>query len=144
MTGNSRFAVTVHILAYLAYRQGAAVPSAEIAASVATNPVVIRRLLSALVKARIVSAQKGATGGFTLALAPAKISLRDIYRAVEPNPTHGLARIAPNPQCPVGAKIHSILAATFVKAQAGMEAELARVSLATIHEQLRPVCPGKR
>lgn len=144
MTGNSRFAVSVHILAYLAYRPGAAVPSAEIAGSVDTNPVVIRRLLSALVKSRLVTAQKGATGGFALATTPSKISLLDIYHAVEPHPTHGLAHFAPNPKCPVGAKIQSILEAAFVKAQASMEAELARVTLAHIHEQLRPVCPGKK
>ena len=144
MTGNSRFAVSVHILAYLAYRQNAAVPSAEIAGSVDTNPVVIRRLLSALVKARLVTAQKGATGGFALAVVPAKISLRDLYRAVEPHPTHGLSHFAPNTKCPVGAKIQSILETAFVKAQASMEAELAHITLASIHEQLRPVCPGKK
>ncbi len=143
MTGNSRFAVSVHILAYLAYRQGAAVPSAEIASSVSTNPVVIRRLLSALVKAKFVSAQKGASGGFTLAEAPAKITLRDIYRTVEPNPTFGLAHMEPNAKCPVGAKIQSILHASFAKAQTSMEAELGTMTLANIHEQLRPVCPGK-
>ena len=143
MTGNSRFAVSVHILAYLAYRQGAAVPSAEIASSVDTNPVVIRRLLSALVKTRLVSAQKGASGGFSLATAAEKISLRDIYRAVEPEPSHGLAHFAPNTKCPVGAKIEAILHTTFVKAQAAMEAELARVSLADVHNQLRSVCTGK-
>src|SRR3954462_14636284 len=105
MTGNSRFAVSVHILAYLAFRKGAAVPSAEIAASVGTNPVVIRRLLSALVKARLVTAQKGASGGFSLAQLPQKISLLDIYRAVEPKPNHGLNHFAPNRRCPVGARI---------------------------------------
>ena len=103
MTGNSRFAVSVHILAYLAYRQCTAVPSAEIAASVDTNPVVIRRLLSALVKAGLVTAQKGATGGFALATTPDKITLRDIYRAAEPSPSHGLAHFAPNTKCPVSA-----------------------------------------
>ena len=144
MTGNSRFAVSVHILAYLAYRQGAAVPSAEIASSVDTNPVVIRRLLSALVKARIVTAQKGATGGFSLAVASEQISLRDIYRAVEPNPSHGLAHFAPNTKCPVGAKIQSILETAFVKAQASMEAELAHVTLAHVDAQLHSVCPGKK
>ena len=143
MTGNSRFAVSVHILAYLAYRQGAAVPSAEIASSVDTNPVVIRRLLSALVKTHLVSAQKGASGGFSLATTAENISLRDIYRAVEPEPSHGLAHFAPNTKCPVGAKIEAILHTTFVKAQAAMEAELARVSLADVHHQLRSVCPGK-
>jgi Rrf2 family protein len=144
MSGNSRFAVSVHILAYLAFRNGVAVPSAEIAASVDTNPVVIRRLLSALVKARLVSAQKGAAGGFSLASTPGNISLLEIYRAVEPNPNHGMAHFAPNQRCPVGAKIENILQAVFFKAQAGMEAELAQVTLADIEGQLHAVCTAKR
>lgn len=144
MTGNSRFAVSVHILAYLAFRQGAAVPSAEIAGSVSTNPVVIRRLLSALIKARLVSAQKGSTGGFTLASTPQNISLLDVYRAVEPIPNHGLRSFSPNHKCPVGAKIESLLYAVLFKAQAGMEAELARVTLAAIDQELRPVCHTKK
>lgn len=144
MTGNSRFAVSVHILAYLVYRASAAVPSAEIAASVDTNPVVIRRLLSALVKSRLVSAQKGASGGFTLASSPDKISLLDIYRAVEPQPDHGLRHFSPNHKCPVGAKIESILHGVFFKAQASMEAELSSVTLAEVHRQLHVVCSGKK
>jgi Rrf2 family protein len=144
MTGNSRFAVSLHILAYLVYRTGAAVSSAEIAESVDTNPVVIRRLLSALVKARLVKSQKGASGGFTLASAPENITLLDVYRAVEPQPTHGLRHFAPNHKCPVGAKIESILAGIFFKAQASMEAELAHVTLAQVNSQLHAVCNGKK
>ena len=144
MTGNSRFAVSVHILAYLTYRRGAAVPSAEIASSVDTNPVVIRRLLAALIKAKLVTAQKGATGGFSLAIAPEKISMRDVYDAVEPEADRGMRSFAPNHKCPVGAKIEAILTATFAKARAAMEVELARTSLADIHGQLHAVCTGKR
>ncbi|MFI5337808.1 MAG: Rrf2 family transcriptional regulator [Opitutales bacterium] len=145
MSGNSRFAVSVHILAYLAYRQGVAVPSAEIASSVDTNPVVIRRLLSALVRARLVTTHKGAGGGFTLAAAPKQCTLLDIYRAAEPQPAQGqgLQHFAPNHRCPVGARIEAILQSAFAKAQAGMEAEFARITLADIHEQLRPVCSGR-
>jgi Rrf2 family protein len=141
MSGNSRFAVSVHILAYLAYRQGVAVPSAEIAGSVDTNPVVIRRLLAALVKARLVTAHKGASGGFMLASAPANISLLAIYRAVEPAPHRGLNHFAPNHRCPVGARIGHILEGVFFKAQAGMEAELERVSIGDVEQQLRPSAP---
>ena len=144
MTGNSRFAVSLHTLTYLAYRAGAAVPSAEIAASVDTNPVVIRRLLSALVKARLVKTQKGASGGFALASTPENISLLDVYRAVEPQPGHGLRYFAPNHKCPVGAKIESVLQGIFFKAQAGMEAELAHVTLGQVHSQLHAVYPGKK
>jgi Rrf2 family protein len=146
MTRNSRFAVSVHILAYLAFRgAGVAVPSAEIASSVDTNAVVIRRLLSALVGARLVRAQKGATGGFSLAMTPRDISLLDVYRAVEPKPSHGLNHFAPNHRCPVGAKIERVLQGVFAKAQTGMEAELQRVTLADIEAELHAACPaGKR
>src|SRR5258706_1982220 len=144
MTSNSRFAVSVHVLAYLAFRKGLAVPSAEIASSVDTNPVVIRRLLSALVKARLVNTQKGATGGFSLASTPGNISLLAVYRAVEPNPSHGLNHFAPNHRCPVGAKIASILQGIFFKAQAGMEAELSQVTVGQVEQQLHAVCTAKR
>jgi Rrf2 family protein len=143
MTGNSRFAVCVHILAYLAYRQGESVTSAEIASSVDTNPVVIRRLLAALVKAGLVATRKGAGGGFSLAIKPADCTLLQIYRVVEPAPSQGLKRFNPNQKCPVGAKIETILHKVYAEAQAGMEAPLGAVTLAAIHEQLRPVCTGK-
>ena len=144
MTGNSRFAVSLHILAYLAYRTGSAIPSAEIAESVNTNPVVIRRLLSALVKARLVRAQKGASGGFSLASAPENISLLDVYRAVEPQPDHGLRHFAPNHICPVVAKIESILGTILFKEQNSMEAELAVANIEKVYTQIHSVCYGKK
>ena len=143
MTHHSRFAVSVHILAYLAFRGGAAVPSAELAASVDTNPVVIRRLLSALVAAGLANTRKGAAGGFSLATSTRRISLLDIYRAIEPEPNHGLSHFAPNHRCPVGAKIEQVLQRVFARAQGAMEAELAKVSLAQIEGQLHAACPGK-
>ncbi len=142
MTGNSRFAASVHMLSYLAYKAGAPVTSSEIASSVDTHPVVIRRLLSALVKARLVVPHKGVGGGFSLSSAPENITLLDVYRAVEPPGVQGLSRFAPNRKCPVGARIETILRTIFFRAQAGMEAELARVSLDDIRRQLQGVCTG--
>jgi Rrf2 family protein len=144
MTHNSKLAVSVHLLAYLAFKAGQPVSSPELASSVDTNPVVARRLLSALRRARLVAAQKGATGGFTLASAPSQITLLDIYRAVEPKVSLGLQNFAPNEKCPVGARIYAIVQGAFFKAQTGMEAELQRVTLADIEHQLHSICPGKK
>lgn len=140
MTSNTRFAASVHVLAYLAFKAGGQVTSTEIAASVNTNPVVVRRLLSALVKSRLVVAHKGAGGGFSLASSPANITLLDVYRAVEPQPDHGLDRFAPNDRCPVGSRIETILRTAFFKAQTSMESELARISIADVNQQLSDVC----
>ena len=60
MVANSRLAVSVHVLAYLAFKQGQPVSSIELASSVNTNPVIIRRLLILLQRAHLVAAQKGA------------------------------------------------------------------------------------
>lgn len=56
--------------------------SQTLAAVLATNPVVVRRLLSALSHAGVVTSAKGPSGGTRLARSPKQITLRDIYRAV--------------------------------------------------------------
>jgi Rrf2 family protein len=137
--------VSVHLMAYLAHKGALPVTSAELASSVDTNPVVIRRLLSGLKRSRLVSSQKGVAGGFQLASEPDGITLLDVYRAVEPEASLGLKRFAPNTRCPVGAKIGAILEKAFFKAQAGMEAELQRITIGQVVGQLADSCPsGKK
>ena len=142
MVNNSRLAVSVHLLAYLAHKAGKPVTSTELASSVGTNPVVIRRILSDLRRSRLVSAHKGAAGGFDLASRPEQITLLDVYRAVEPLVSPGLARFSPNTRCPVGSRIGGILEKAFFKAQSGMEVELQRITIADIEGQLKDICPS--
>ena len=52
--------MAVHVLAVLAYQEGDRVTSALLASSVNTNPVIVRRLLLALQRARLVETGKGA------------------------------------------------------------------------------------
>lgn len=144
MVGNSRFAVSVHVLVYLAFKQGEPVASVELAASVNTNPVTIRRLLILLKRAHLVAAHKGAQGGFFLTSSPENITLREVYRAVEPAPDFGMTTFDPNKRCPVGNKIAAVLERAFSKAQARMEAELADVRIADIHREAMSVCTAKR
>ena len=75
--------MAVHVLAVLAYREGDPVTSARLAASVNTNPVIIRRLLLSLQKARLVETRKGAGAGSRLSRSPGRINLGEVYRAVE-------------------------------------------------------------
>ncbi len=56
--------------------------SQALAAALATNAVVVRRLLSALSHAGLVTSAKGPSGGSRLARSPKQITLRDIYRAL--------------------------------------------------------------
>jgi Rrf2 family protein len=85
------------------------VKSEGVAASVNTNPVVIRRLLCELAHADLVVSQKGASGGTRLARKPEEITLLDVYRAVEGKDVFRLQRHRPSANCPVGAGVEAVL-----------------------------------
>ncbi len=131
---SSRFSVAVHVLSLLASQDPAALLTSDrMAGSVNTNPVVIRRILGQLKKAGLVDV-RAAAGGTFLRLAPASISLLDVYRAVEVVAEGKLFSVhaSPNPRCAVGRNIQAALDATLVRAQTALERELARVTLAQV------------
>ena len=67
MSDSQKFPVAAHALAYLAHKGAygpeAAAPSAVLAASVPTNPVVVRRVTALLAKAGLIATRPGASGG---------------------------------------------------------------------------------
>ena len=127
---NSRFAVAVHILTLIAGEEGRPVSSEYIAGSVNTNPSLIRRLLSQLTRAGLTTSQMGAGGGALLARPAGQITLRDVHRAVDDGELFGLHRERPNPACPVGRNIQSLLEERFESATRALEAELERTTIA--------------
>ena len=143
MPSSSRFAVAVHVLALLARAGDAPVKSDSVAASVNTNPVVIRRILCALGRARLITSQSGAAGGSRLARAPERITLRDVYRAVEGGDTFLLHRQRPSRRCVVGANIGAVLGGVLRETNAAVEQALARTTMADIVARIRP-CPAPR
>lgn len=109
MSANSQFSMAVHILALLAEAGDDNLKSDQIARSVNTNPVVIRRVLGQLNNAGLVVSQTGAFGGTKLAKPPDSISLREIYRAVPCGEVFALHGRAPDQDCPVGRNIEAVL-----------------------------------
>ena len=124
--------MALHVLAMLAYRDGESVSSGRLAASVNTNPVIIRRLLLALQAAKIVQSRKGRGFGSRLSRSAARIDLAEVYRAVDDAVPFGRPRRRPNPACPVGRRIESELERIFRSAQQALERDLGRTSLADV------------
>ena len=120
----------VHTLLLLAHSEGRSLTSACISGSTNTNPVVVRRLLCALHHAGLVQTQKGPHGGARLAHPPEKISLGDVYRAVETAEPLNRPRARPNLKCPVGAQMEAVLNRIFSSAQVALEHELNQTTLA--------------
>ena|SRR5437764_7424595 len=144
MPSSSRFAVAVHVLALLARAGDEPVKSGSVAVSVNTNPVVIRRILCALGRARIITSQPGAAGGSRLARPADRITLRDVYRAVEGGDTFMLHRQRPSRRCFVGANIGAVLGGVLRETNAAVEQALARTTMADIVARIRPCAPTRR
>ncbi|MEU5798156.1 Rrf2 family transcriptional regulator [Streptomyces sp. NPDC047813] len=135
MSANSRLTVATHVLVWMELyrRQGGTVATSEqIAESVNTNPVVIRRLLGDLRKAGLVSSRRGAGAGWVLARDPARISLLEVYDAVEPGALFALHRALPNQECPVGRGIQPVMQEVYDQAEAAVRQELGKSTLADV------------
>ncbi|MCK6570187.1 Rrf2 family transcriptional regulator [Myxococcota bacterium] len=141
MPTSSRFAVAVHLLCALAFLEATAgergVTSAELAKSVNTNPVVVRRLLGSLTRAGFVAGRGGRSGGYGLARSPAKIRLDAVLAAVEPD---GLLTLHANPTnraCTVSCGIKPVLGGVFAEAERALHASLERRTLADLLRQVQ-------
>lgn len=135
MAANSRFSVAVHALAMLAAHPDEPHTSREIAGSVATNPVVIRRLLGQLTRAGLVESTHGAKGGFRLARPASKISLFDAYRAVEEGGFFALPEKS-NAKCPIARRMKSVLDGVFARVESKVLPELKRTTLHDVAAQI--------
>jgi Rrf2 family protein len=132
MRASCRFAVAVQVLTILAYKQGEQVSSSLLAASVNTNPVVIRRLLRVLQEAGFIETRKGPNAGSRLCQPPQRLDLAQIYRAVETAEPFTLPVKRPNQDCPVGHCIQAALTQVFTATETALERELAKTNLAQI------------
>jgi Rrf2 family protein len=132
MNVSTRFTVALHILTLLASTPGEALTSEYIAGSVNTNPVVVRRLLGTLRKVGIVSSQPGNGGGWELAKSPAKLTLRDVRRAVNEGSPFSMHNRTPNPQCPIGKNIQQALGPVYDQAERVMEENLSQTTILSL------------
>jgi Rrf2 family protein len=127
---SSRFTVAVHILSLIAVEEHTICTSEWMAGSVNTNPVVIRRVMGKLKKAGLVNVRPR-TGGAFLLKNLEDITLLDVYRAVEVVEEGEFFQFHehPNPNCPVGANIQSVLKLILVRAQTAMEQILKGITM---------------
>ena len=130
---SSKLSVGIHMMTIFALKPGEPLTSEFIACSVNTNPVVIRRLLGSLRAAGIVESKTGVNGGWSLLVPPERLTLLDILRAVEPQSEFfALHRSEPNPECPCGQHIQSVLTDVYAHVQDSMSRQLSSYNIACI------------
>ena len=135
MSTNSRFAMSVHILALLAQAERP-MSSTAIAESVNTNPVTIRKVLGSLSCADLISTQMGADGGAVLMRQPEKITLLDVYHATNQPTLFAHHPKPPNQDCRCGQQITAVLDGIFSEAEVAMLDVLRQRTVAQVVRQI--------
>lgn len=128
---STKVSVSIHILCMIALNPDCPITSDRMAGSIQTNPALVRRLMSQLKKANLIKTQTklGATG---LAKPSSDISLREVFRAVEPEQRLFDIHTGTNMKCPVGANIGKVLTQIYDQVQTNFEDQLGNIFLSDI------------
>lgn len=142
---NSRLTVASHVLGMIAFcerEDGRGITSDELAESVGTNAVVIRRVLAQLKHAGLIDSRRGAGGGSVLARPAGEITLRMVHEAVHDEQCELIGRHAGDVSavCPVAPVIAEYLEEIYREAEEALRQTLAQVTIEELsHDVMRRV-----
>lgn len=128
MKRNSRLSLALHTLGHMAADPERSQTSAEIAEHAGTNPVVVRRVLGRLREAELLTSEKGHSGGWKLARRPEKITLADVYMALDEQ----LIAVSDHEQtskCSIENALQKRVAQVFVQAEKTLLDQLAKTTI---------------
>ncbi|GIP31700.1 Rrf2 family transcriptional regulator [Paenibacillus sp. J2TS4] len=132
----SRYTVAIHALTWIAemtMNKDDYVPSNQVAVSVGTSPVFIRRILGQLRKAGIVIVKHGGTDtGWRLARNPEAISLLEVYEALEQKPLFELHHSTPSNSCLIAQGIQPALSHLYGQTEDAMKQQLSMYSISDV------------
>lgn len=136
---SSRFTVALHIFTCVdTFGDKYKITSDFLAESINTNPVIIRKILTQLKNAGLITIARG-TGGITPTRPLREITFYDVYEAIEPLENGDLFNFhaSPNPNCPVGRNIHTLLDDKLKAIQLAMENEMRKYTVDDLRSGIR-------
>ena len=137
MQFSSRLTIAVHILLCIeTLKDDIKVTSNVLAGSINTNPVIVRNILGLLSSAGIVEVKAG-VGGAHLARPADKITMLDIFKAVEKEESLFHFHENPNRECPIGRSVHSVMDGKLEKIQYAMENEMSKTTLSQLVKETK-------
>ena len=137
MTKDRTLTTAIHILTALAYSQPELANSEYLSNSLQTNPGLVRRVLSKLVKASLVESVKGKHGGYRLAVPAESINLKMIYEAAEAGPLFRSFDKEPFALCPISCQIGGVLCGVYEELEDDLLSKMEATPLANVVNQIQ-------
>ena len=131
MKRDSRLSGVLHAVLHMA-EHDRPMTSEQLAAHMATNPVVVRRIMAGLREQGIVQSAKGHGGGWTLSRDLGTVTLRDVYEALGAPEFFALGNRTESPGCLVEQAVNAALDGAFREAEALLIKRLGTITLAAL------------
>jgi DNA-binding IscR family transcriptional regulator len=136
VSANSRLTTAVHALCWLelARRQGQGeLTSEQIADSLASHPVLVRRVLAPLRDRGLLEVTRpGPGGGWRLTRPAGQVTLAELHTALTEQAPFALHPHEPKQTCPVGYGIRPVLAEVYRDVEAAVRGALATRTVADV------------
>jgi Rrf2 family protein len=134
---NNQFSVGVHIMTALGDHHGEPVTSSDLTASVRVHESQVRSMVSKLVKAGLVVTSRGRNGFSSLSRAANKISLLEIYKAIDPPPVFSIHHYPKKKTCRTSCTHKEAMAELLKDTQRAFEARLGQRMLSEMVAKAR-------
>ncbi|MCK6504572.1 Rrf2 family transcriptional regulator [Myxococcota bacterium] len=131
-----RLSTALHVLLHLP-ADGAPITSEALARCTRANPVVVRRTMAGLREARIVRAEKGRGGGWSLRQDPSTVTLLDVHVALGGPGVFAMGARRGAPGCLVERAVEDVLGDALREAEALLTRRLDAVTLHDLSVDLR-------
>src|SRR6202162_2981110 len=131
---NNKSSVGVHIMTALGDHHGEQVTSAHLTLSVRAHESQVRSVLSKLVKAGLVVTSRGRNGSSSLSRPANKISLLEIYKAIEAPPVFSIHKYPKEKTCRASCSHKEAMAELLQDTQGAFETRLRQRMLSEMVE----------
>lgn len=131
MKRDSRLSSVLHALLHMADQDGP-VTSETLAQCLGTNPVVVRRTLGYLRKARIVTSDRGHSGGWRIHVDLGAITLRHLHEALGEPAMFAVGNRNETPVCLIEQTVNAALEGTLAEAEALLLKRFSEITLADL------------
>ncbi|CAI1542404.1 Rrf2 family transcriptional regulator [Serratia plymuthica] len=108
-----------------------------LAGSVNANPIFVKRILVKLSRAKLATTTVGKSGGYGLARSPEKITLSDIYSAINPPDAFAIHTYPIRKECVVSSNIKEVMTDVLVGTQEAIRRDLSQTTLADVVSKIR-------
>jgi len=138
MKKSSKFSDILHVLLHMA-DSDTPMTSETLAKAMRTNPVVVRRVMAGLREQGFVQSEKGHGGGWSLSCDLKKVTLLDVYKAVESPTLLAITNRNQDSVCQIEKAVNSATGKAFEEAEALLIKRFQSVTLAKLLNLVKKV-----